>query len=235
MERFLTIPALERCQGIHHLFGTRWVESPADIAEYLGIGEERTVTAHQVHGNAIRVIESMNANERSKETDHDALITRQSGLLIAIATADCVPVLIVDTAQKVIAAVHAGWQGTLKRITGEVVMAMKSRFGSEVQNLRVGLGPAAGPCCYEVGEAVLGPLKAEFPEWRSVIRDRDNGKALLDLRSLNRLQLVEIGVPARQIHALDTCTVCCPALFYSYRREGREAGRMYSGIMMKGP
>ena len=170
MERFLTIPALDRCQGAHHLFGTRWVESPAAIAGHLGLAKEQTVTAHQIHGNAIRIIESLNATEGSDEAGHDALITGQTGLLIAIATADCVPVLIVDIAQRVIAAVHAGWRGTLKRIAKEVVTAMNSRFGSHARNLWVGLGPSAGPCCYEVDEVVLDPLKTEFPKWRSVIR-----------------------------------------------------------------
>ena len=235
MERFHTIEALDPSQSTNHLFGTRWVDSPAAIAKYLGIDEERTVTGHQVHGNAIRIVESFNMNESSPETGYDALMTRQPGLLIAIATADCVPILIVDTVQGVIAAVHAGWRSTLKRITAEVVAAMNSHFGSQAQNLRVGLGPAAGPCCYEIGEAVLGPLKAEFPKWQSVIQEQGNGKALLDLHSLNRLQLIEAGVPLRQIHALDTCTVCCPGPFYSYRREGREAGRMFSGIVVKGP
>ncbi len=235
MERFLTIPALNRCQGAHHLFGTRWVESPAAIAGHLGLAKEQTVTAHQIHGNAIRIIESLNATEGSDEAGHDALITGQTGLLIAIATADCVPVLIVDIAQRVIAAVHAGWRGTLKRITKEVVTAMNSRFGSQARNLWVGLGPSAGPCCYEVDEAVLDPLKTEFPKWRSVIRKQGNGKAFLDLRSLNRLQLVEVGIPPQQIHMLDTCTVCCPEKFYSYRREGQKAGRMFSGVVVKGP
>jgi polyphenol oxidase len=234
MEQFHVIAALDPSQRTNHLFGTRWVDSPGIIAKCLGVDEERTVTVHQVHGNAIRIVESLNTNESSQEVGHDALITCQPGLLIAIATADCVPVLIVDTVQGVVAAVHAGWRSTLKRITTEVVTAMNSHFGSQARNLQVGLGPAAGPCCYEVGEAVLGPIQAEFPMWQSVIREQDNGKALLDLHSLNRLQLIEAGVPLRQIHAVDTCTVCCPGPFYSYRREGRETGRMFSGIVVKG-
>lgn len=233
MERFLTIPALTRCPGVDHLFGTRWVESPEAMARYLGLSEDRVITVRQVHGDAIRVVSSPNDKEGSSQGGHDALITDQPGLLLAIATADCVPILMVDGVRKVIAAVHAGWRGSLLGISAKVVATLKDRFGSRPRDLRVGLGPSAGACCYEVGHEVLEPLREKCPDWGEMIRERRNGKALLDLRKLNHLQLASAGIPESQIHTLEGCTICDPERFRSYRREGRGTGSMFSGIVMR--
>jgi purine-nucleoside/S-methyl-5'-thioadenosine phosphorylase / adenosine deaminase len=97
----------------------------------------------------------------------------------------------------------------------------------------VAIGPSAGPCCYEVDETVLAPLKREFPEWRSVVREFQNGKAKLDLRSLNRLQVMASGVQSPRIETIEACTICSPDRYASFRREGAGAGRMFSGILLR--
>ena len=162
-------------------------------------------------------------------------ITDQPGLALAIAAADCVPILIVDGVQRVIAAAHAGWRGSLMGIATQTVKALSERFGSRTRDLWAGLGPSAGGCCYEVDGVVLDPLKEKFPDWRSVVRERQNGRALLDLHELNHLQLAEAGVPPNQIYRMDTCTICQPDRFHSYRREGREVKTMLSGIVIRQP
>lgn len=233
MERILKISALDHHSGVDHLFGTRWVESPQAAARYLGLSEDRVITVRQVHGDDIQVVGSPDDKEGSSEAGHDALITNQPGLMLAVATADCVPVLMVDGVRKVIAAVHAGWRGSLLGISAKVVATLQDRFGSRPRDLWAGLGPSAGVCCYEVGHEVLEPLKEKFPTWGEMIRERRNGKALLDLRKLNHLQLTSAGIPETQIHALEACTICDTERFRSYRREGRGTGSMFSGIVMR--
>lgn len=235
MERFLTIPALNRGPLVSHLFGTRWVESPKALAQFLRLPEESVVAARQVHGDAIRVIQGPLSQQGPYSEGHDALITDQPGLALAIATADCVPILIVDGVQRVIAAAHAGWRGSLMGIAARAVKALSERFGSRTRDLWVGLGPSAGGCCYEVDGVVLDPLKEKFPDWQSVVRERQNGRALLDLRELNRLQLTEAGVPPNQIYRTDACTICQADRFHSYRREGRGVETMLSGIVIRQP
>jgi copper oxidase (laccase) domain-containing protein len=109
---------------------------------------------------------------------------------------------------------------------------MVARFGIQTADLRVSIGPSAGPCCYEVDQAVLEPLRGGRPDSSSLLREDRGTKARLDLRSLVRRQAVEIGIPPEQITVVNVCTICHPALFYSYRREGRVNGTMLNGITL---
>jgi YfiH family protein len=233
MERILKIAALNHSSGVDHLFGTRWVESAQAVARYLGLPELQVVTVRQVHGDGIRVVDSLHRKEGSSHSGHDALITDQPGLVLTVATADCVPILIADGTRKVVAAVHAGWRGSLLGISAKVVMVLQDRFASRPRDLRVGMGPSAGVCCYEVGQEVLEPLKKKFPDFGKTVQERRNGKALLDLRAFNRLQLTAAGIPEDRIHVLPACTICGGSRFRSYRWEGRGTGSMYSGIVMR--
>jgi copper oxidase (laccase) domain-containing protein len=98
--------------------------------------------------------------------------------------------------------------------------------------LRVSIGPSAGPCCYEVDHAVLEPLRRSRQDWPALVRDDRGSKARLDLKALVRRQTAEIGIPQEQITVVNVCTICHPALFYSYRREGRVKGTMLNGISL---
>ena len=164
MEQYLIIPELNACPGVDHLFGTRWVETPAAAARFLGLPEGKAVSEKQVHGDAIRIIDSVDGRRDSEGKGYDALVTHRTGIVLSVATADCLPVLMVDRSQKVIAAVHAGWRGSLKRISAKVVSAMKDRFNSRPGDLHVGFGPSAGGCCYEVDQEVLDPLRRNFSD-----------------------------------------------------------------------
>ena len=232
MDTFLSVPALGECGDVDHGFGTRLAGSTATIARHMKLSDGQVVTVRQVHGKAVRIVEE--ANDTPHRNGFDAMITDHPGLLLAVATADCVPILIVDTKKKVVAAVHAGWRGSLKRIVIGVVQKMESRFGSVLEDLLAGLGPSAGVCCYEVGPSVLNLLMAEFPGYEIFHRETDQRRVFLDLRALNHHQLVEAGVPPDRINVVDECTICSPDRFSSYRREGQKAGRMWSGITVKG-
>ena len=230
METYLTIPVLHQFNSINHLFGTRWIESPALAARSLGLSKESVVSVNQVHGNAIKFIETTSFKEGSTDGEYDALITNQPNVMVVVGTADCVPILMADPVRKVVAAVHAGWKGTLKGISVKVIEAMVERYQCSPNDIVVGLGPSAGSCCYEVDETVLGPLKKDFPSWTSVVQDHEDGKSFLDLRSLNTLQLVGTGIPGHHIESLPDCTICAGDRYYSLRRQGKKLKSMYSGI-----
>ena len=149
-----------------------------------------------------------------------------------VRTADCVPVLVYDRRRKAVAAIHAGWRGALAGIVPNTIDRMAARFSIRPSDLRVSIGPSAGPCCYEVDQAVLEPLKRSRHDWSEFLRQEQGGKARLDLKALVRRQAVEAAIPPDQITVVNVCTICHPALFYSYRREGRVNGTMLNGIAL---
>jgi purine-nucleoside/S-methyl-5'-thioadenosine phosphorylase / adenosine deaminase len=226
--------------GVRHLFGLRGGRPIEFLAKRFGIPKDRVVSVRQEHGDSIRVVDASTENGRpSRHTTHwaqnqayDALITDRKGIAITVRTADCLPILIWDPERKVAAAVHAGWRGSLKAIAPKAVFTMCSSFGSRPEDLWVGIGPAIGPCCYEVDGPVLEPLQEEFEYWKDVVRVKENGKGMLDLAGLNVRQLTAAGVPSERVTLAGVCTFCHPERFYSYRRQGETAGGMISGIMI---
>jgi len=226
----ITIRAFaEPQEGVCHFFGTRHgPEAPAPSEEAV------VVSVRQVHGTAALVLDRPVTQQEPFENGWDALMTDQRGVLLTVRTADCVPVLVHDPARRVVAAIHAGWRGAVAGIMPKTLDTMRRRFGSEPRSLRVGIGPSAGPCCYEVDEPVLSRLRERFTGWRSVVRETGSRTMLLDLRDLVRCQVEEWGVPGEQVHRVSLCTICNPDLFYSYRREGSLHGTMVNGIMLTG-
>jgi YfiH family protein len=147
----------------------------------------------------------------------DAIISNQPGVAIGIRTADCVPILLVDVANRTIASIHAGWRGTVRGIARATILELERRMGVEARDLRAAIGPSIGVCCYEVGPDVAQQFNMDV-----------NGRVHLDLAALNEQQLREAGV--RDIWKSGECTFCGAGRFYSYRREGNQAGRMVSYI-----
>ena len=145
----------------------------------------------------------------------DALLENEAGSVVAVRTADCVPIILIDEKLHAVAAVHAGWRGTVARIAPAAVQAMRERFGTEPAGLHAAIGPCIGPCCYEVGAEVAAQFGIE-------------GRARLDLPGANRKQLEEAGVTPERIYASKLCTMCRPEDFHSFRRDKEAAGRLYS-------
>lgn len=201
------------------------------VAEAFGIGTERVVTVNQVHGDTVAFIDD--GNYRSVRTvQADAMITTAPGIAIGVETADCVPVLLFDPLKPAVAAVHAGWRSTVKKIVQKTVQRMQDEFGSDPSGMIAAIGPAIGPECYEVDEPVMGPIRDAFPFWKDVSSERGPGKWGLDLVKANKRELMQAGLVEKNIHALGLCTSCRKDLFYSFRAEGR-TGRMLSVIMIK--
>jgi len=240
---YITISVVDAIGGIRHAFTTRYgglgarvggIKMPNDwddVAAAFGISPDRLVTVNQVHGEAIVNVDD--GNFRSLGTmQADAMITNVPMIAIGIETADCVPILLIDPVTPAVGAVHAGWRSTVQKIVQKAVAKMQAGFGSDPGRMIAAIGPAIGPECYEVDEPVMGPVRTVFPFWNEVASPRGNDRWGLDLVKLNRMELVQAGLVAKNIHPLGLCTSCRRDLFYSFRAEGR-TGRMLSVVMIK--
>jgi len=159
----------------------------------------------------------------------DALITNTPGILLGIKTADCLPMLLVDLRHRAVAAVHAGWRGTAQRIAVAAIRSLEEKYGTKPNELLVALGPAIGPCCFEVGPEVARELAAFDPMVGSA-----GEKCRVDLQAINAKQLERAGVLPQNILRNELCTVCNPDQFWSFRREREGAGRMWSVVGIEG-
>jgi YfiH family protein len=187
----------------------------------------------------------------------DALATRARRRLLTVQTADCVPILLVDRRRRAIAAIHAGWRGTLARIAQKTVGDLRRRFGTRPEDLLAAIGPAIGRCCYEVGPEVAQQFSSQFPQpadwfdgpfealstgdeptpflWLQFDppgHDRPK-RVQLDLVAANRWQLEQAGVRPERIFACGLCTSCHYDWLFSYRREGLRTGRLMAAIGLK--
>jgi YfiH family protein len=204
------------------------------------------VTARQIHSDIIRSIDSVPEEPLSG----DGLITATPGLLLAIQTADCLPVILVDTKRHVVGVFHAGWRGTVSRIVEKGVGEMHRCFGTNPRDIKAAIGPGIGGCCYEVGEEVRIKFESQFEYGASLFRETKDSdpvrekypllfltarapghselpkKIFLDLVEANRQQLLAAGVPKKSIEASPLCTNCHPELLFSYRAEKGKTGRM---------
>jgi YfiH family protein len=224
---YRTIPQLEEIPFLIHGFGIRLWEDD-DYKNRPEWNDLKPVFLDQIHSNIIQIIDNI-PEERLKG---DAMITGLPFLLLIIKTADCLPVLIVDESQKVIAAVHCGWRGTSKRVVQKTIQSMKNHYGSTAGNLLVALGPCIGYECYEVGEDVYQSFKQEGLS-TEFFRDHPlrRRKYLFNLKGANLSQMVIAGVEEKNVFSVEICTHCHESL-PSFRRDKDKAGRTLSFIGM---
>ena len=220
----------------------------------IAVDKLHVVTLRQLHSDIVHRVDSSSLRAGG-QLQGDALFTRERGVLLCVQTADCVPVLLADTKNRAIAAIHAGWRGTLRRIAAKTLGRMQMEFGTRPQDVIAALGPCIGRCCYEVGSEVAREFHAQFPQARewfdgpfdALVSGENDPSWLpwltmmppghpppsplvhLDLIAANHAILVQAGVPARQISSSGYCTACRTDLFFSYRREGA-TGRLMAGI-----
>jgi YfiH family protein len=211
----LRAPNLAVFDWLVHGFGLRDSSYPVPIT-----------TVQQIHSGLV-----VEATQPSVEpiAEADGIVTRRAGLLIGVRTADCVPILIADERTRAVACIHAGWRGTACNIAIAGVNAMISRFGSHPADLRAAIGPAIGPCCYEVG----GEVARRFQAWNPGLADVEmlphvDTPTHIDLPAINEKQLKVAGV--KDIWQAHECTFCAHGRFFSFRRERENAGRMLSFI-----
>ena len=228
----VTLDALETV-GVRHAFTTRHHGSfpglsapggpfaavaagPALVA--LGIDGPAVCFARQVHGTESLVVDGA---PPGLVGTGDALVTTTRRCPLAVFTADCLAVVLADPERRVLAVAHVGWRGTVGGLLGRLVRTLATGFDVRPEVLRVAIGPSIGPCCYEVDEPVIGPLRRAFPgEWARWVDPRGPGKWRLDLWQANADQLTAAGVRSERIWNPRLCTGCRRDLFFSYRKEG---------------
>jgi hypothetical protein len=270
--RILQVPALAKLPWLVHGFSTRpgsvsllngekvlnlgfteWdtrenvLENRRRFQSALGATDLKLISLKQIHSDVIHLFDAAPVNP----CRGDASVTNRLGLLLAVQTADCVPILLVDLKKRAIAAVHAGWRGTLQRIVAKAIGKMQMEFGTKPADLLAAIGPSIGGCCYEVGTEVATQFLSQFaeaPDWFDEFRSGDEPNPIqwlnmmppghqpppknvhLDLRKANRAQLLGTGLGASNIYVSDLCTACRRDLLFSYRQEGPQSGRLMSVI-----
>lgn len=193
--------------------------------------EKSFVFPRQTHSDSIAVVNSANFADTIEDTD--ALITNEKGLFVCVQTADCVPVLLFDPVKMVVAAVHAGWKGTISKIAGKTVAKMVDSFGCNPTDIVAGIGPSIHMHAYEVGAEVVEAVEANFSNSPALLKPSMNaGHAYFDLWEANQTVLLEAGIREENIEVIGLCSFEHADLFYSARREGSDTGRMVSGIRL---
>jgi YfiH family protein len=211
------------------------------------------IVLRQIHSDLIHRVDRMPEHPLAG----DGIITDTPGLLVAVQTADCLPIILVDTKRRAIGVFHAGWRGTVKRIAEKGVGEMRKHFGSNPGNLLAAIGPGVQGCCYEVGEEVRTKFERQFAYAASLFREvkesdpvrekypllfltaRAPGhselpaKLFLDLVEANQRQLLDAGVLRKNIEASAPCTACHTDLLFSFRAEKGVTGRMMAAAGIK--
>lgn len=196
-----------------------------ELAEALGL-DRGVAHMRQVHGNEVVSV----AHPSSEPPVCDGLVTGERRLALVVKTADCVPLLFWDEDRNVVAAVHAGWRGALAGVPARALSLLVDNFGCQADSVHVALGPAIGPCCYEVGDEVVEAFGKKFSFAEDLFAPGSRGKQHLNLIQANVRQLVEGGVRNDRIYQSGICTVCENGRFYSYRKEGKRVGRLMAVI-----
>jgi len=236
----------EASQGQLNLGFTAF-DSPENVREnrlrlteaVTGSRETPLETVRQIHSHRSIVVPPDWVDNHGNHCSHsdeipeaDGIMTNQPGMLLGIQTADCIPVLVADPAQRAVAAFHAGWRGTVTRIVELGVARMGQEFGSDPANLVAAIGPGIGACCYSVGDEVREKFDANF-QYAQELLLRSGDSLRLDLVEANRRQLLGAGLSAASIEVVGGCTSCRPELFFSHRASGGHAGRMMAVIGLR--
>lgn len=191
--------------------------------EMSGMDQLRLAFPEQIHSSTVRVAnQPRNVVLRGQPGTYpetDGLITNKEHLLLSVTIADCVPIILVDPNTKSIGLVHAGWRGTKSGIVSSALRMMESELNCSAHDIYAFIGPSAGDCCYDVGQDV-GDMFSEK------VKIKRNGQIFLDLKKANLLQLIEAGLSETHIEVSNSCTICEPEIFHSFRRDGNHSGRM---------
>jgi YfiH family protein len=226
----LTSRLLERA-GVRHGFTTRQLgDALVDLSGWekaTGLQSQSLVRLKQVHGSDVLIVDGpVGELPPEEKRQFDASVTLRNDVILSIRTADCVPILLF--APGVVAAVHAGWRGTVNGTLKNAVEAMIELRECRADSILAAIGPCIRSCCYKVGRDVWEPFTQRFR--RDAVIDRD-GDRYVDLVAANRAWLLRSGVLLKNIEVLNACTHCNPETFFSHRREG-STGRQLAFITL---
>ena len=212
------------------------------LCSELGIADSQLLYPHQTHGCKVveidRELLALSSGEQQQRLDGvDAVVTRQRGICIGVSTADCIPIIIYDPLHHAVAAVHAGWRGTVGRIVQKAVAEMAARFGSEAGNMSAVIGPGISKKNFEVGWEVwqqFADAGFAMGEISDSAEQNDRGRRPhIDLPLCNKLQLIEAGLSGHAVTECGICTYDNAADFFSARRLGIDSGRIFTGVMLR--
>jgi YfiH family protein len=199
------------------------------LAKYLKIDDSKIYFPKQSHTTDIRIVDRN--SDKSNLIDVDAMITKDTGICIGVLAADCVPVLLYDPGQKVVAAVHAGWRGTIGNIAGKTIELMRQHFNTDPSDIIGCIGPAIGKDNYQVGYDVASLFDSQFTADEEVLTwDLGYKTATLDLCQANKILMTRSGVKENYIEMAKICTFDHPRDFFSARRDSNHSGRFVSFI-----
>jgi hypothetical protein len=239
------------CSGVTHAFFTRLGGASAPPFDALNLGHtvgddlaaveenhdrafaaldvrrEQVVSPYQVHGTHVRLVGQAHTGTTQPATD--GLLTTASGVALLLRFADCVPILLFDAKRRAVALVHSGWKGTVGNIAEVAVRAFVRRAGSRTEDVWAGIGPAIGPCCYEVGQEMVQAVSRIEPQGAGAFQQR-NDRSYLDLPGLVQAQLAAAGV--NEIAMSGVCTACHTEEWFSHRAEKGRTGRFGALAML---
>ena len=208
------------------------------LAANIGIPLSDFTIAKQVHSGTVTIVtEGMRgygaaALDTAVEAT-DAIVTDVPHLCLTVLMADCVPILFLNPQKRVVGAVHAGWRGTVKSVVQNTVDTLKEKFSCEPTDVLVGIGPSIGPCHYEVGPEVISQVEAICGSTDGYINNESpDGKGYFNLWEANKRQIIEAGIPSKNIEVAEICTYCNAHLFFSERHQRGRTGRFGAGIML---
>ena len=223
---FVQSELLSAIKGVVHGFSNRSVGTDtSDIERAFNLAG--VAQLKQIHSGDVIVVD--NIENHDDLTEGDALVADIKNIGVGIRTADCVPILIVDSNKSIVAAVHAGWRGTWSQIAKNTVNLLENKYGIAPSDLNVAIGPSIKKCCYEVGEDVASLFSEKFEDTEQYLFQTEGSKYFLDLSIANKLALHKAGVS--EIDVLNICTKCNTD-FYSYRREGKGVSTQLSFVAL---
>lgn len=252
--KYFSIPEFEKTDRITTLFttsvDTAWnyednfaLENYLALGQQLGISLENMVKSKQTHTNIVKVVTRQNGGDGilcpiDEDNAYDGLITNEKNLLLCTVEADCVPVYFYDPVKEVIAMVHSGWKGTVKKIAEVTIKKMNDSFGCNPKDLLAAIGPHICKDCYEVGRDVFEEFLQSFEtqEMEKIFTPKNPQKYLLNLERAIKITLIENGVPEKNIFSAGICTLHSQKegySFCSYRRTKSKTERMLTAIMMR--
>ena len=209
------------------------------LCRLLGVAEERLIIPYQTHSCNVMIIDEsfMQLSGDARQAmlqEKDAIITSIPNVCLCVSTADCVPVLLYDSVREVVAAVHAGWRGTVGKIVAHTLQVMREQYGTQARDVHAIIGPCISLKAFEVGIEVYDTFEqAGFDMEQIAHWHPEKKKYHIDLPAANRLQLLSDGVPEEQIHDSAICTYTQDEDFFSARRLGIRSGRILNGIVIR--
>jgi YfiH family protein len=188
------------------------------IAKLLAINENKIFFPEQKHTDIVHILDSNLVSVVA-----DAVITNKKGIMLGVKVADCVPILVYEKKNRILGVIHAGWRGTVKKLTSKTIKIMKESFSSNPLDIFIALGPSIKICCYDVGEDVIKLLPNTINTHLQYISKKDN-KYFIDLSTININQIMDESVPYENIWNSSDCTCCMPNKYFSYRYMKTYAG-----------